>query len=98
MRSGARIVAKRFGLAPARGVLEGGAMIKSKSKLTLNTETLRVLTDELNLVYGGIVSSDNCPSAGLPCGPKSPQPEPGSCFCPIRGTLGGTIGPGGKVE
>ncbi len=94
MRSGARIVAKRFGLAPARGVLEGGAMIKSKSKLTLNTETLRVLTDELHLVHGGIISSDNCPSAGMPCGPKRPQPEPGSCFCPVRVTVG-TFSPGG---
>ena len=69
-------------------------------KLSLATETLRVLTDELSLVHGGIVSSDNCPSVAMPCGPRRPQPDTGSCFCPPRGTLGGgtldTLGGGTK--
>ena len=53
-----------------------------KPKLALETETLRTLTDDaLGLVHGGIVSSDNCPSASLPCPPR------GSCFgpCPNPG-------------
>ena len=54
-----------------------------KTKLVLKTETLRTLTDEtLGRIYGGnhgIVSSDNCPSAALPCNPR------GSCFQPCTG-------------
>ena len=41
-----------------------------KTKLVLKTETLRTLADDtLALVHGGIVSSDNCASAGRPCRP-----------------------------